>query len=324
MALSMLLVVTVLPGDVMIVRTREYEGKFEGFKDGSFLFRTGDGLLMEQPRAPVKRLSLDTPRKVELLLAAKSDPESVKLVGYAHAKFTVAEKGKERTIFGMHVESIVLHQPALGLRSVNTDKPRELPPIDIAALEKRGDLTAQQLAALGRYKSARAKYTAFVKQSSLMVQSMDGENGQRREMMLNRLRLRKNDEQPIKLELKNAEAALVALFPVQESVPPGRGISGNSQGEDVVSNDGVPPEAGDKEVLLIEVRGIETTPGLSQAQLNAVRRYRVAKEQYLHMKSGAKTPGEREDVLTALRAAQADLFDAFPGLIITGGDTPKR
>ena len=88
-----------------------------------------------------------------------------------------------------------------------------LPLYDVSGLEGRADLTDAQNAALERYKAAKAKYSGYVSESSRIVAEMDRSRGQHRERLMDELRLRKQDEQPVKNEYRAATSALMSQFP---------------------------------------------------------------------------------------------------------------
>jgi hypothetical protein len=77
---------------------------------------------------------------------------------------------------------------------------------------KENNPTPAQSKAYNSYKQARETYDAFVAKSAEMVQAMDKSSGPKREDLLNKLRLRKNAEQPIAEELKKAHDQLLAAF----------------------------------------------------------------------------------------------------------------
>jgi len=73
--------------------------------------------------------------------------------------------------------------------------------------------TPLQVKAYNRYKTAKVAYDAFLTKSTEMVKALDKATGQARENLLNKLRLRKNEEQPITIEMKKSQAELLAAFP---------------------------------------------------------------------------------------------------------------
>lgn len=78
---------------------------------------------------------------------------------------------------------------------------------------KENNPTSAQSKAYNSYRQVRETYNAFVAKSAEMVQAMDKSSGTERENLLNKLRLRKNAEQPIAEELKKAQEQLLAAFP---------------------------------------------------------------------------------------------------------------
>ena len=84
---------------------------------------------------------------------------------------------------------------------------------NLAEWMKENNPTPAQSKAYNRYKVARETYNAFLTKSAEMVKAMDKSTGSSREDLLNKLRLRKNDEQPIASEMKKAQEELLAAFP---------------------------------------------------------------------------------------------------------------
>jgi len=207
-------------GDTIVIGTKTHTGTFEVYEKGRFIFRTAEGKLLKQNRTSVRRLTLDTLKAVRLVRSGKKQSEEATLVGYDKTKFTIKQAGRKQTLFGARVERILVMQAPKPLRVV-AKRPR----IAVEVLEDMESLSPEQAAALDRYKAARRRHDDFLEESSRLVSEMDGTTGKKREQLLDILRRRKNDEQPILRELEQAEAALLAVFPKpaapQPPVPPG-------------------------------------------------------------------------------------------------------
>jgi hypothetical protein len=92
-----------------------------------------------------------------------------------------------------------------------------IPRIDIDKLG--GEPNADQQAILNRFTAAKKTFDAFLAESIAMVQEMDKLKGPKREELLNKLRLRKDAEQPLRRNLISTYKALVAAFSEQDEAP---------------------------------------------------------------------------------------------------------
>ncbi len=88
-----------------------------------------------------------------------------------------------------------------------------IPDAEITRLLNHPDLNADQKAALEQYQAAKDKHRQFMEESSAMIARMDTLTGSERQALLNNLRLRKEEEQPLKRELEASQQALSAAFP---------------------------------------------------------------------------------------------------------------
>ena len=302
-----LLVPLTCRADVLTVGTRKYRGTFEGFENRQFLFRTSDGRLLHQDRPTVRSLHVDAPRPVKLLRRNRKREEKVNLIGYGKARFMVEISGRKESMFGMHVRSMELRWlPRNGRHHEGRPKPKRR--IDISALEKRNDLTPQQASVIRRYRAARTQYDAFVAKSSAMVAEMDDARGKSREDLMDSLRRRKDAEQPLKRDLENATAALLATFP--DPLPDAGDPEKRDGGQPAEQGRTRIPEIGEDEILLIDVAGLKG-PSLDREQATAIKTYEAAKRRY--QAAGTDADG---DVAAELRSAQSLLLNAFPGLKI--------
>ena len=297
-------------GDTMVVGAQKHSGNFAGYENNEFIFSTKGGRMLRQGRMQVRSISLDTPRKVHLTEAGNKTVEA-SLVGYDRSRFTIKEGGTERAILAMKVKQITMKretQPGSGLA-------KAAPVIDISPLEARNDLTPRQLTVLRNYKSSRDEYNTFMSESSAMVAEMEGSTGAKREELLNRLRSRKNNEQPLKRKYESAEAALLNAIPQPWARPatpgPGRNMAGTGSSLPDVSED---------EVLLIDVSGLEKAPGLNKEQKAALQNYKAAKSEYEQLTIGAVGTDQTEvqkKAISRIQDAQKGLLRAFPGIRFT-------
>ncbi len=205
---------TLATADTLNLGAKSYDGTFDGFEDGRFLFRTAEGREIKEPRSSVRKLNLTEPRQVALTRTSKREPDKLTMTGYENGKFAVKADGKESTIPGMQVRSITVEMDFQAFGAMEqADTPRPVQPIDISGLTARQDLTAEQTAVLKQYQAANGKYNAFLTESSALVEQMDKATGAKREALLNVLRRRKAEEQPVKRDLEISRTALLKAFP---------------------------------------------------------------------------------------------------------------
>jgi len=317
--------------DTLRVGTRVFEGVFEGYENRTFLFRTEDGKLRTEPRSSVRRLVLDEPRETSIAHGTTPREESVLLQGYAAGKFTVRQDGRQRDIPGMFVRSVTLKSrlaaPAAAAPAeaapaeaapAEAAPAEAAPAIDVGALRNRAGLTAAQREAIRRYAAARKAYDAFVAQSSGMVSQLNSAAGQQRAALLDRLRRRKADEQPVKRELSAAWAALLKAFPDGLPAPPSKTAAAAEPMElrsrEIVIH--VPP-LGENEVLFLDTGILEEAGPLSEAQVAAIRRYNKIKAEYEQWAGGAAggdAGGDAAAMDRKLADAQRSLLRAFPNV----------
>jgi hypothetical protein len=191
--------------------------------------------------------------------------------------------------------------------------------VDLSALEKAGGLTPAQQAALDRYRRARQEYDAFLSKSTAMVTEMEKATGARRESLLNALRQRKNEEQPISRRLESAEEALLAVLPKNSGGSRAAGEAGGAAGQPAGhaaargSDLAAMPEG---QVVLLDLGDLERLPNLKHDQSAALRQYNTAKSQYLKAEGAEDTaqPGAMDAAVKALKEAQAAVLHAFPGV----------
>lgn len=279
------LLVSSATADSMTIGSQVVNGSLEGFERSQFLFRAEEGRVLRQSRASVRQVTLDVPRPARFLRKGRGNVEQVDVLGYADSSFRIRRDGNEEKVLGMHVALITM-QPAPTGGFTATDQPTPHQRISLSVLERRSDLTGPQRSAIARYRSVRGRYDTFVSQSSALVAQMDAATGQRRLQLLNQLRQRKDQEQPLKQSLMAAEASLRAAFPqgLSEASAPGRDQAGANDATGSVSGpttDGVPlPDVGENRVVLIDVRALKSLADLSGPQRAAIHGYEKARAVY--------------------------------------------
>ena len=210
-----MLVASPCMADTMTVGTKTYEGEFKGFENNQFNFKPEKGKEIRENRTKVKKLALDKPLKVSYEKRGKKPEEGVELLRYEKFKFVFKKDGKERKVLGNGIQKIsVAWSGGNGFGLPSMERPKVPEPIDFQGIEG-ADLTPAQETALAAYKAARGAYDKYVNESSAMVTAMDASAGKRREELLNDLRIRKQDEQPLRNALQQATNDALAAFPVK-------------------------------------------------------------------------------------------------------------
>ena len=201
--------------DKITIGMRVTEGKFHGFRDDQFVFRTSDGETIRENRRNVRSLELEEPVKVSYeLKRGDSGAISAKLTGYRAMRFVLEEDGKERKVFSNAVNSMRVHAPpsATG-QSGGSRGPSAIPRIDTSDVENNPNLSPEQKKAIDQYKAARNNYEQFLTESSDLVRKRDQAQGADRHRYIQKLRLRNQKEQPILQSLQAATRRLYNAFP---------------------------------------------------------------------------------------------------------------
>jgi hypothetical protein len=212
--ISLLLTASLCHADRLVAGNKTHEGTFQGFEKNRFMFATTDGDYLSKPRTTVKELAMDPPRNVILTYKNKKT-EEVRLTGYRMSKFSHQEKKaiEETVISVMKLKSVTVPYTSGG----GADGPSDgILRIGLSTLDKViGDtkLTETETQALERYKAAKKKYDEFRAESARLVAEMDAATGAHREDLLNQLRKRKNEEQPILNDLRAASQEFQNAFP---------------------------------------------------------------------------------------------------------------
>ena len=203
--------------DTLTVGIKNISGTFEGFANDAFAFRSDTGETLSENRTNVRALELDAPVKVSFELARGGKGlESSTLAAYKGMKFIFKDGDKERSFFANQIKEIRVIRPPQAGGGHAQDGGAAIRPVDISKVENNPDLTDGQKAALARYKTARAAYDDFLRESSDLVAQMDRAQGADRTKIHNRLRLRKQEEQPIINALQSAMTQLFNAFPPKD------------------------------------------------------------------------------------------------------------
>jgi len=208
--------VSAISADTLSIRNEVHEGDFEKFENGKFTFRIPFGETLSVSASSVKTLELTKPRAVSFLLTGKQAEEQANLHGFQRSKFTLEQKGGMRMVYAMKVKRLEVKPQAAPSGSGSPEAPGPKGFVDISHIEGRTDLPQDQMSALRRYVAARDRYQAFAEESSRLIGAANSLTGDRRLRKLNELRARKNQEQPLLLELNQAEASLFQAFPTAE------------------------------------------------------------------------------------------------------------
>ncbi len=308
--------------DVLDVGTATFEGTFEGFEHGLFLFRNANGRLRKEDRSVVRSLEMSKPKEINLLRVGSRDWEGAYLTGYDRFNFRIRQDGKSRTVSGLRVKEIST-QTLSAMREAGRQSSgrTKLRSIDTSDIENNPNLNAVQARAFAAYKKAKREYDDFVAESTAMVRRMDTATGSERDELLLSLRRRKTEEQPIAQALGEAQTALLRAFPdggvpAKTRVRPERTVPKPTPA--APANRKL-PKPGKDGVVLIDVSGIQTSPNLNEVQTAALRRYRSATSRYRRAAEKPVTPDTENEYKKAvyeskgaLRRAQKALLNAFP------------
>lgn len=324
----------------------EEKGTFSEYKNNKFILKTDKGRTVEIPKASARELILDEPVKVSMLRKGKSKPESAELIGYGKLQFKLKQKSKTLSLSAMYITSLKAHVPMSsgGAGSAVGSGDTAIPAIDTSEFDEAA-MTEAQRSALTSYRSTRKRYDAFLSESTALVREMDRSSGQRREELLTKLRIRKNQEQPIRLEMSSAHRALLAAFPAgfplkmkqapvaeQPIAPP----PGQSAGEVIEKT----IDIAEGEVLLIDTTPLAMSGNLTEPQMKALDKYEraaiafdklskshsalgqklnkaSAEEREPLMETFEKSKGEVAAARNKLLAAQKVFLKAFPNLQLT-------
>ena len=209
--------------DTLVVKGKKYEGTFESMKSDKINFLPDGGKTMHELRAFVEQLTIDPPTKVVVTPKGKKKITDLKLKGYEKSNFIFDRNGEDVLMPGMQLTSVEMaldferaaNSPAAAKTDGDSsgDKPLIIDLKDLSAWMKEGNATPVQTKAFESYKEARESYDRFVAENAAMVKAMDNAKGPTRENLLDKLRKRKNDEQPLLGTLKRAEQDLLTAFP---------------------------------------------------------------------------------------------------------------
>jgi hypothetical protein len=262
------------------------KGTFQEYKKGKFIFKTEKGRQLEISRSSVRTLTLDEPRNASFRLKGKSKTESAELLGYDKLKFSFAQKKKKLNISAMNVISVRAHATSsAGEGGVVSDGNNYIKAIDVSGLEG-AEMTDAQRSTLTKYNTVRKGYDAFLSTSTALVKKLENLTGGSRDKVLVELRNRKNQEQPLRIQMSAAHKALLAAFPdpipakpvkkedairIPIAPPPGESAA-------EVIDDTIDEASG--EVLLIDTSSLASSPGLSEKQKNSLKAYDDAVKAY--------------------------------------------
>jgi hypothetical protein len=215
---GLILAINCYAADVMVVKNEKHEGSFQGYKDGTFSFKTSKGKVIKVDRKQVTRLELKKPVSVSTTLKGKNKSQSMMLKKYGTMKFTFVENKKDKALLYHNILEISTGGSgggSMGGGAVAAQGSSSLADklYSVSSLLARDDLSEEQSRVAQEYDTAKNNWKDFVEESSRMQKEMEQSKGQRREELLNKLRYRKNEEQPVKNALINATKALLETFP---------------------------------------------------------------------------------------------------------------
>lgn len=216
-----------MPDEITIGNTKQ-QGTFEGVENSLLVFRTGKDNVLKENGSKVLRITLDSPCKATITYTSKKPDETVLLKGYEKLKFTIGDRKKERTVFAATVKQMTVQREAPSSNDGESGGMGGIIQFDFNTFEaglQDQELTAAQKTALQNYKSAKTKFDVFVNESTVLQRQMDKSTDAVRENLLNQLRKRKNEEQPIRNALLQAQPAFFSEFKIEiQPPPPGKNI----------------------------------------------------------------------------------------------------
>lgn len=198
--------------DKLTVGGMTHEGEFEGFSNNVLKFHTDKWKDLKEQITRVTKLTVGTPYQVSYVTSETKGEETAIFKGYDKMKFLFEKDGVEVAVSYGKMKKIDIQgagEPQEG-ESGGSDAVR-LPRVDVESLSSKPLSPAQQQA-LARYKTAKAAFDQFVATSTVLKNSMDKATGAKRADLLNQLRKRKYEEQPLSTELVNAYNALAAAL----------------------------------------------------------------------------------------------------------------
>lgn len=306
--LSTFITIRLAQADILVTATDQHKGTFRGFEKDHFVFFTENGDELRMPRSSVRVLVMEPAREVEVTRTGRKTADMETLAGYEKMKFCVIQGGRTNQVMGTAIAAIVVpeYQGQKAFGNGAADAPRAPRAFDISMLEALPDLSPERKAVLENYKEARRRFDAFVKESSALVAKMDRATGLEREKLLDVLRSRKNEEQPLKRALERATADLLAAFP----------DIGKSNGS-VRKSDGVTAPSYQRESLMIlDVSDLLSDSQLTEEQVSVAKRYQELAGEYKSAINGTvkKNDVEIEQLEKDIKKAEADLLKVFPGI----------
>jgi len=214
--MAILLPMLASAADVITVRRKDHHGRFEKFENGQFVFHVTFGDILKLKSSSVTSLVPNSSLPVSVHFAGQPKAVDGKLIRFWRAMFEFEIGGAKKNVYPMKVKHIVVKKAKAAPLSTSGNPPGPRQFADISHLEHRTDLPPHQTAALKQYITARDNYKAFLTESSQLVRMMDAASGQKRLTLLEKLRSRKDAEQPVLRALDEAEEALFAAFPPPE------------------------------------------------------------------------------------------------------------
>jgi hypothetical protein len=201
-------------GDQLMMGSITKEGSFQGFEKGKFRFYASKGnKLMNEQASRVTTIVLSKPKKCTYLLSSGKKEEHGFLKGFDKDKFMIAATAQDDSAvipLRKMTKLDINPETSAGGKSGSGDG-YPIPSVDLSAFT--GNFTPDQQKAMDNFKAAKKVFDDFVKESASMVSQMDSATGSAREDLINQLRKRKVDEQPLRKELVAAYNALMSAFP---------------------------------------------------------------------------------------------------------------
>lgn len=307
---------TAVWADVIVVGSSKKKATIEGYDGRNILYYDFDSHKnAEASRMSVKAFALDKPRKAKVVMMGKPKPQNMIMHGYKNGKFVFADGEKRVEIHAMKVDNISLEKaPMFAKQSQAAPEPaQKISDADIQRALSRPDLTPKQKALLEDYQATSKEYRQFVAESGQLVSQMDALTGADRIAALEKLRQRKEEEQPLKGKMMASQRAVLQAIPDLLSAPPQDVAVANvpEESADIITM--TMPKVGENEILIIDTSIFKQLGSLNDTQKAAIANYDGAVVAYQET-AGHAPPDAVREAQGKLTTAQKALFKAFPNV----------
>ena len=207
---------TVSLGDQLTMGKIVKDGALQGFEKNKFRFFTSKGKFVNEQASRVTDIKLEKPKKCTYLTSTAKKEERGILKSFTKDKFTITPEGKNAKdviipVSKMKKLEISLDSGTSGSAGGGSGNAYPIPNVDLKAFT--GEFTPEQQKVMDAFVAAKKAFDDFATASSAVVDEMNTSTGAHREELINQLRKRKIDEQPLRKDLVAAYNALAEAFP---------------------------------------------------------------------------------------------------------------